>query len=846
MALLLALELQPSHILTDSLVSLHLLQSWGTWSTQRTLQNPDRALVRHVIHQANQLASLPLLEKVKAHDDQALAMGHPKAVGNDAADTWAKRAATETGHTLWSGTTALHDDPVIAVDRDGLPVRDFTHNLAKIWWERRHRSTAQARPLLEWLYPRDVDIAWGPSTSIFRRPVVQNDVFIHPVAPAVIKWMARLRTGALATRLRLWSRGMIRGSAVCGCCNGADEDEEHLMVGCTATGAADWQVSILEVWRAVARGLSVAVPDPPNGWLEDHRFMLVAALLPASLAVDCGVPTTVAPRFLARLHPALATATAERLRRRGELLGQATRTASSSPPGLVPPPSTSRPVGSLPVERQLTVREIRRVEAARRADPPTPTTLPVPVGPPRAPLAGDARRRWLRQRLLAVLQDDMNVCTPEQGVESVAVLELFERVTGEAFADTPGTRVGQRVRGIAKVLGNICREEELDPPFTSTTRVRHSGRMQLWNRQPRDAVDVQEWRRRVEAVEVRAVPVPRLRDQMASADAGLAAWIHNHRYLVPTDAASGESGMALLLLWEVDHQKTFPTKGSEGVTAALGSFTKRLQLRVAKDPRLSWLTAEDMAAPLAPGLAPTHHKRWSVRVMAPPADEPQGWYTDFVARWRAYTEALVCPPGSRPMSELSEDLLTRVRPGLRQLGGAEAADAASSSSAMVTSLASESHSSTAAIFNPRQRFQGSGPTRSPARTGGPATPRMRRPRLAGAGQPPEQALARSPACTPEQATPRTTRSRAVDVGTSPSPQARRAKAPARLPVSSTEPATTRPIRPREVDVALGPPTRRQCTLLAWLRPPAAPTEDPAGESDRSAARHGRATAGPPT
>ena len=618
-------------------------------------------------------------------------------------------------------------------------------------------------------------------------------------------------------------------------------------MGCATTGASDWRDSLLEVWRAAARGLSMAVPDPPHPWLEDHRFMLLAALLPTSLAVDCGVQAAVAPRFLARLHPALAAATAERLRRRGELLGQATGTASSSPPEPLPLPSTSRPVGSLPAERQLTVREIRQVEAARRADPSPTATLPAPARPSRAPMAGDARRRWLRQRLIVVIQDDMTVCTPEQGVESVVVLELFERVTGEAFADTPGTRVGQRVRGIAKVLGNICREEELDPPLTSATRVRHCGRMQLWNRQPRDAVDVREWRRRVEAVEVRAVPVPRLRDQMASADAGLAAWIHNHRYLVPSDAAAGESGMALLILWEVDHQKTFPTTGSTGVTAALVSFTKRLQLRVAQDPRLSWLTAEDMAAPLAPGLAPTHHKRWSVRVMAPRAEEPQEWYTDFVARWRAYTEALVCPPGSRPMSELSEDLLTRVRPGLRQpLGGAEAADAASSSSALVTSLHSESASSTAAIFNSGQRCQGSGPTRSPARTGGPATPRMRRPRVAGAGQPREHVPTRSPACTPEQATPRTTRSRVVDVGTPPPPKVRRAKAPARLPDSSIEPATTRHIRPREVDEALGPPPRRQRSLLAWLRPPAAPTEDPAGESDRSAARHGRATAGPPT
>ena len=761
-------ELVAPQILTDSLASLHLLQSWGRWAPQRTLQHPDRALVRQVLHLAAQLEFPPLLEKVKAHDERALAMGHPKAVGNDAADGWAKRAATEAGHAVWPGVSALHDDPVIAVDADGLSVRDVAQQLAAVWWERRHRSTARARPLLERLYPRDVAVAWGPSTSIFRRPVVQKGVFVHPAPPAVIKWMARLRTGALPIRLRLVRHGMAQGSTFGGCCGAAEEDDEHLLTGCDATGSADSMASILSVWRAVAQGLSAPIPDPPESWLEDHRFMLLAAVLPATLAVDCGVPETVATRFLARLHPALAAATAERLRRRGELLAQAVEPTSSLLPGAARLTTSSQPVVSLPAERRLTVRDIRQVEAAQRAAPPTSAAQMQAT--PRVPLAGEARRRWLRHRLLTVFQDNMTVCSPEQGVESVAVLEVFERVTGEAFADTPGTRIGQRVRGIAKVLGNICREEELEPPMLSTTKVQHSGKMKVWNRQPRDAVDIRAWRRQVEAAEVRAVPVPRLRDQMASADAGLAAWIHNHRYLVASDTASGESGMALLILWEVDHQQTFPTQGAEGLTSALVGFTRRLQLRAAQDPRLAWLKSEDMALPLAPGLAPTHHKRWSVRVLAPTAEEPQGWYTDFVTRWRAFTEALVCPPGSRPMSEVTEDLLMRVRPELRQEPGEimEAADAASSSAAGAL-IASESSSSTAVnqCRDHRQRLQATAPPRSPARTRGPTTPRTRRSQRVDAGAPLEPALTRSPACPRKRANPRTRRSREVDAGSAP-------------------------------------------------------------------------------
>ena len=283
--------------------------------------------------------------------------------------------------------------------------------------------------------------------------------------------------------------------------------------------------------------------------------------------------------------------------------------------------------------------------------------------------------------------------------------------------------------------------------------------------------------------------------------------------------------MALLLLWEVDHNQPFPTQGTEDLTAALGSFTKRLTSRAAKDPRLAWLKSEDMATPLAPGLAPSHHRRWSVRVMAPAAAEPQGWYTDFVARWRAYTEALVCPPGSRPMSEVSEDLLLRVRPELRKRAGTVVeADSATSSTAVKTQS-----SATPSVARSRRQAQV-----------------RRRPREVAAGPDPPQAQSstRSPACTSKQATPRSRRSREADGGLAPQPEERQVNATARSPSPAS--VTPRQIRPREVDVAVGPPLRRQCTLLSWLRPPAAPPENPVGPADPCAARHGRATAGPPT
>ena len=100
--------------------------------------------------------------------------------------------------------------------------------------------------------------------------------------------------------------------------------------------------------------------------------------------------------------------------------------------------------------------------------------------------------------------------------------------------------------------------------------------------------------------------------------------------------------MALLLLWEVDHGQLFPRQGGDGPAAALLGFTRRLKARVQQDAELSqWLTCRHSQRPLADGLPATYHMRWSVRIVKPPQSEPQGWYEEFVRRWRQYLEGLV-------------------------------------------------------------------------------------------------------------------------------------------------------------------------------------------------------------
>ncbi len=61
----------------------------------------------------------------------------------------------------------------------------------------------------------------------------------------------------------------------------------------------------------------------------------------------------------------------------------------------------------------------------------------------------------------------------------------------------------------------------------------------------------------------------------------------------------------------------------------------------------------------------THHERWSMRVCAP-ADEPQGWYTEFIGRWQAY-------------------LVTQTRPHQLGMVAAHTGDTASSSSSSTSS-----------------------------------------------------------------------------------------------------------------------------------------------------------------
>jgi hypothetical protein len=632
-ALCLAVDLSPPLIITDSLCSLQLALHWGTWPTTRTLACADRAVVRQLVATALACPQPPALEKVKAHDAAALAIGYPKAVGNDVADMWARRAAEEPGHPVWAAPSAEFADPVELLDSAGLPILDVRSALGAAWW-RRVRARRLGRPRIDMLFLPDVPISWGASTGVFRRPVCQPSGFAHVVPPAVIKWTARVRCGCLATRARLHRHHLV-DSAACLCCGEASEDDAHVLAGCPATGTSDSLAILTEAWQEAAVACGLQVPLPGTAWLEAHTFPLLAALIPESALHHATLPAPEAARFLNRLHLALAAATAERLRRRGSLMDE------YQPPPLAEPPAAPAPLPAssglrhacpLPRERQLSVPALRQLEIARRGALDAPPALaPVAVPPPAVPACGEPRRRWVRNRLVQLINEDTSPCPAAQGSTSEVLLELFERITGEPATDAPGVALESRRRAFAKVLGNVTQEVAFDPPLQTVTRRSYK----QWNRVPNVPADILAWRRRTERLEA-AHPAVRRRTQMAAVDARLPEWIRGHQFLQPAEVDRGESSMALLLLWEVDHGVPFPTGAAGGLSDTLMGFTRRLMAQVQADDELTWLEHREMQVPLAPGLVATHHTRWSLRVVAPPPGVGRAWYDTYLERWHAY------------------------------------------------------------------------------------------------------------------------------------------------------------------------------------------------------------------
>ena len=96
----------------------------------------------------------------------------------------------------------------------------------------------------------------------------------------------------------------------------------------------------------------------------------------------------------------------------------------------------------------------------------------------------------------------------------------------------------------------------------------------------------------------------------------------------------GEPSVALLLLWEADHNQHFPTT-SVDITAGLTGFTKSLSDAVDADTELSaWLTSKKKVPQLSPGLPAKPYLGWVIQV-DPAVGEP------FLGMWKTYLLGVV-------------------------------------------------------------------------------------------------------------------------------------------------------------------------------------------------------------
>lgn len=145
------------------------------------------------------------------------------------ADEWTKEAASESGYPCWVANPAVLYRPCGNDKWHNKGYSGSPENPEGTWWYRWHQSQSRAQHWLECLYQAKVPVHWPVCTRFLCMPCVQDDAFVHPVAPAVNKRMARIRAGGLAWPARLVCHGPESGTPGCLCCGAVLEDNEHIL-----------------------------------------------------------------------------------------------------------------------------------------------------------------------------------------------------------------------------------------------------------------------------------------------------------------------------------------------------------------------------------------------------------------------------------------------------------------------------------------------------------------------------------------------------------------------------------------------------------------------------------------
>jgi hypothetical protein len=371
-------------------------------------------LVRQFLHHWVSLPEVPRLEKVKAHDDDAVAAGNVKAMGNADVDTLAKEAAAGLGSPFIPDTRFA--DAVHLRDAAGTPQLDISTAVTAAWWSARCQKGGKRRAWLGQLYPPGLEFDWHSSNLVFRRPVVMGTAFIYLAAPPVLKWVARARSGALNTQRRL-TKARLAASPRCLCCSAEEEDDAHAVLGCPGTGSADLAMLVPRLWQH-ACGKPGRSPLCPS-WVAGYLPQLAVGLLPLSIrAFLASVETWEISLILRAFHLSLCDRLAEVLRRRERLRAERSPPSASAVPPLRGPSRSS--------VRDLTVAEVRAAEQGALAS--------LPVGIVSLPSSVTSSSTLREQKKAAALSlapwvkahPHLQAVPLDQGEPSVALLLLWE------------------------------------------------------------------------------------------------------------------------------------------------------------------------------------------------------------------------------------------------------------------------------------------------------------------------------------------------------------------------------------------------------------------------------------
>jgi len=309
--------------------------------------------------------------------------------------------------------------------------------------------------------------------------------FVHVVNPPVLKWVARVRSGGLATHARL-TRTHLLSSPQCWCCAASEEDDAHAIAGCPGTGAAACGDEARLLWLHCAQRRGVVATPLPASWVADHLLQVAAALIPSDIRRF--LPSTAnADLVLNDFHKGMAERLAEVMRRREVVRDSHPSQARPQAPNN----SSIFPVTD-PV-RQLTLAELRAAEARLLPPPPfleeRPRSLSVKQCTARQLQVTMGLSLWIQaHRFLRVLPKG------EVGTTSVALLLLWETNHADRFpcnaAGLSGRvqlftkRLSEAVAADADLRGRV----EYKKAFTSLCPGLRHRHLTVWNLQIENAV----------------------------------------------------------------------------------------------------------------------------------------------------------------------------------------------------------------------------------------------------------------------------------------------------------------------------------------------------------------------